>query len=103
MPRSDDEIERLATRYDTTDTTTLEGEEVELEPARDVMVSRSIRFDRQTMDRLRAAAAQREVGVTQLMRQWLVDRLDVEESGVGREQIAEELERLARQVRAAAG
>ena len=103
MPASRDEIERMAARYDTTDTTEIDGDEITVEPAREVMVSRSIRFARETMDRLRAAAGRRGVGVTQLMRQWLVDRLEVEESGTGREQIAEELERLARQVRAAAG
>jgi hypothetical protein len=91
----------LAAFYDRHDLTELPpGEPVDVEPARHPMVSHSIRFDRETMRRLRTMAAARGVGVTQLMREWILDRLAAEEGGRPREDIAAELERLARALRA---
>jgi predicted transcriptional regulator len=66
------------------------------------MVSRSVRFDRATVERLRAVADTRGVGITQMMRQWILDRLEAEEHGRRQDEIAGELERLARQLRATA-
>lgn len=91
----------LAAFYDHHDLTELPpGEPVDVEPARRPMVSRSVRFDLDTMRRLRTMAERRGVGVTQIMREWILDRLAAEESGRHREDIAAELERLARALRA---
>ena len=38
----------------------------------------AVRFDARTMERLRAAAEVRGVGYTQLLRSWVMERLDVE-------------------------
>jgi hypothetical protein len=95
----------LAAFYDRHDLTELPpGEPVEVAPARRPMVSRSVRLDLQVMRRLEAAADRRGVGVTQLMREWVLDRLAAEERGGRRgEDIAAELERLARELRGSAG
>lgn len=95
--------EELARFYDEHDLTALHpGEHVEARAVREPMVSRSVRFDRETMRRLRAVAARRGLGVTRLMREWIVDRLEVEETGRHRSDIAAELERLARELRTSA-
>jgi len=73
-------IEAAAEFYDRTDTTTLPGEEVVVEPARAPMVSRSVRFDLATMRRLRNAADRHGAGVTQLMRQWVEECLAYDET-----------------------
>jgi CopG antitoxin of type II toxin-antitoxin system len=98
-------LAELAAFYDRHDLTELPpGEPVEVEPARRPMVSRSLRLDLQVMRRLEAVAVRRGVGVTQLMREWVLDRLAAEERGGGRgESIAAELERLARELRGSAG
>jgi hypothetical protein len=95
--------QELAAFYDDVDLTTLEpGEPVAMDTSREPMISRSVRFDRATVDRLRAAAEARGVGVTQMMRQWILDRLEAEEHGRRQDEIAGELERLARRLRATA-
>ncbi|MGI8536024.1 MAG: CopG family antitoxin [Mycobacteriales bacterium] len=80
-----------------------EEDEVPLERRRPVKSSFTVstRLDAATVSSLRAAAQARGVGVTQLMRQWLKERLETEHTSADREQIAAELERLAKQVRAA--
>jgi hypothetical protein len=95
--------QELAEFYDNTDLTSLEpGEPVAVDTSREPMVSRSVRFDRATVERLRAVADTRGVGITQMMRQWILDRLEAEEHGRRQDEIAGELERLARQLRATA-
>lgn len=95
--------QELAEFYDNTDLTSLEpGEPVAVDTSREPMVSRSVRFDRATVERLRAIADTRGVGITQMMRQWILDRLEAEEHGRRQDEIAGELERLARQLRATA-
>lgn len=78
-------------------------DEVPLEGRRPVKSSFTVstRLDAATVSSLRAAAQVRGVGVTQLMRQWLQERLETEHASADREQIAAELERLAKQVRSA--
>lgn len=71
-------IQQIAEFYDTTDTTTLDSVEVELEPSRAPMVSRSVRMARSDMDALRVLAKARNAGVTALMRQWVLERLALE-------------------------
>src|SRR5512143_4207094 len=100
-PSAGASAEELAAFYDGHDLSALDpGERVDAAPVREPMVSRSVRFDRETMQRLRAVAALRGTGVTQLMREWIVDRLEAEETGRRRSEIAAELERLARELRA---
>ena len=100
-PRSGASPQELAEFYDDVDLTSLEpGEPVALDTSTEPMISRSVRFDRTTVDRLRAVADTRGVGVTQMMRQWIIDRLEAEEHGRRQDEIAGELERLARRLRA---
>jgi hypothetical protein len=95
--------QELAEFYDNVDLTSLEpGEPVASDNSREPMISRSVRFDRATVDRLRAVADTRGLGITQMMRQWILDRLEAEEHGRRQDEIAGELERLARRLRATA-
>ncbi|GLX10677.1 CopG family antitoxin [Microbispora sp. NBRC 16548] len=73
-------MEQLAEFYDTADTTELEGEDVEIEPTSRAMVSRSVRLSRETMNAIRKIADERNVGVTQLMREWILERLTEEQA-----------------------
>ena len=73
-----DSDEDAAEWFDTHDTSDLPGEPVELEPAIAPMVSYSIRFDRDTIEQLRAVAAARGLPATALMRDWVSERLAVE-------------------------
>lgn len=63
------------------------------------MVSRSVRFPRQTMDRLHEVARARGVGVTQLIREWTEERLEAGGELNDRVLLADELERAARLLR----
>ncbi|MGH3829876.1 MAG: hypothetical protein ACRDRS_05395 [Pseudonocardiaceae bacterium] len=63
------------------------------------MVSLSVRFPRNTMDRLREAARVRGVGVTQLIREWTEERLAAGGDLSDRALLADELERAARLLR----
>lgn len=76
--RDDDRIENLAAFYEQTDTSRLDGDDVPIRPAKTPMVSRSIRFERDTMKELRARADEAGIGVTQLIRSWVLERLDDE-------------------------
>jgi hypothetical protein len=98
-------LAELAAFYDRHDLTEFPlGEPVEVGPAKRPMVSRSVRLDLRDMRRLEAAAERRGLGVTQLMREWVLDRLAAEERGGQRaESIATELERLARELRGTSG
>jgi hypothetical protein len=69
------DIRQLAEFFDAHSTADLPGEDVEVEPAREPMVSRSIRIEYKTMLMIRKIATDRHVGVTQLMRQWILERL----------------------------
>jgi hypothetical protein len=100
---SEDEIERLAEHYEQ-----VGDEEVLLEWERgepvmidvgEPMVSRSVRFPRHTMDRLREVARVRGIGVTQLIREWTEERLDAGGDLNDRALLADELERAARLLR----
>ena len=81
-----DDIEALADYYDQTDASDLlDREEVEIEADSDLKVSYSIRFDRPTIERIRAIAAAQGLGVTTLMRHWVEDRLGEAERPAGEE------------------
>lgn len=72
-----------------------------IEPVRAAAgASRFVPFSPDTSQRLHALADAQGVGVGQLMRQWILDRLEAEEHGRRQEQIAVELEQLARRLRA---
>lgn len=79
VPPEFSSLEEAAAWYDTHDTSELPGETVDVEPAPVPTVSRSVRFDLDTMGRLRRVAVDRGVEVTQLMRQWIEERLAEEE------------------------
>lgn len=51
-------------------------------------MSYSVRFSRVVIGELRAAAEQRGVGVTQLMREWIEQRLAEEQARAGQEHVA---------------
>lgn len=100
---SEDEIERLAEHYEgRADEDILveweRGTPVTIEVG-EPMVSRSVRFPRQTMDRLHAVASARGVGVTQLIREWTEERLAAGGELNDRVLLADELERAARLLR----
>jgi hypothetical protein len=57
-------------------------------------VTSSMRLDRDTMARLRSAADRHGVGVTQLMRVWVLQRLAEDEAAAG----SDDLSRLVREV-----
>jgi hypothetical protein len=89
--------EEAAQWFDTHDTSELWDDPVQPEPTRNPMVSHSIRFDRPTIDRIRAVADARGVGVTSLMRQWVIEKLEentAQSQGVEAE-IITEIRRLA--------
>jgi|SRR5918998_1399814 hypothetical protein len=99
----DDEIERLAEHYEQLGDEDLlvewdRGEPVTIDVG-EPMVSRSVRFPRQTMDRLREVARVRGIGVTQLIREWTEERLDAGGDLNDRALLADELERAARLLR----
>lgn len=100
---SESEIKRLAERYER-----LSDEDVLIEWERgepvtinvgEPMVSRSVRFPRHTMDRLREVARMRGIGVTQLIREWTEERLEAGGDLTDRALLADELERAARLLR----
>jgi hypothetical protein len=62
--------------------------------------SRFIPFSADTTQRLHDLADAQGIGVGQLIRQWILDRLEAEEHGRRQDEIAAELERLARRIRA---
>jgi argininosuccinate synthase len=99
----EDEIERLVEHYEQ-----LGDEEVLVEWERgepvtidvgEPMVSRSVRFPRHTMDRLREVARARGIGVTQLIREWTEERLEAGGNLNDRALLADELERAAQLLR----
>lgn len=103
---SEDEIGRLAEHYEQ-----LGDEDILAEWERGVavtievgepMVSRSVRFPRQTMDRLHEVARTRGIGVTQLIREWTEERLQAGGELNDRALLADELERAARLLRGTA-
>jgi hypothetical protein len=100
---SKDEIERLTEHYGQLgDEDVLveweRGEPVTIDVG-EPMVSRSVRFPRQTMDRLREVARVRGIGVTQLIREWTEERLAADGDLNDRALLADELERAARLLR----
>jgi predicted DNA binding CopG/RHH family protein len=76
------EIDELRSHYDTVDMTEsierARPDDRTISP-QEVMVSTSIRLPRSVMQRVRERAAEAGVPTTTLMRQWLVDRLEVGE------------------------
>jgi predicted DNA-binding protein len=99
----EDEIERLAEHYEQLgDEDVLveweRGEPVTIDVG-EPMVSRSVRFPRHTMDRLREVASVRGIGVTQLIREWTEERLEAGGNLNDRALLADELERAARFLR----
>jgi hypothetical protein len=82
--------EEEAEFWDTTDITTIdpsELEEVEIEVSTPLSVSFAVRLDPPTVAALRATADRRGLGVTQLVRSWILERLAIEAPGgsTGRE------------------
>jgi aryl-alcohol dehydrogenase-like predicted oxidoreductase len=54
-------------------------EQTELErPPRPLSATFAVRFDRETIERLRAIARRQGIGPTQLVRQWVLERLHIE-------------------------
>jgi hypothetical protein len=100
---TEDEIERLSQHYEKLDDEDLRGEWERGEPVtidvREPMVSRSVRFSRQTMDRLHDMARARGIGTTQLIREWTEERLRAGGQLDDRAILADELERAARLLR----
>lgn len=102
-PTDDDDAERDVAHYEQLGDAELLaewelGEHVVIDPS-GPMVSRSVRFSRQTMDRLREVAEARGVGVTQLIREWTEERLTAYGDLSDRSLLADELERAARMLR----
>ncbi len=100
---SEGEIERLTEHYEqiSDEDVLLEwerGEPVTIDVG-EPMVSRSVRFPRHTMDRLREVAHARGIGVTQLIREWTEERLEAGGDLNDRALLADELERAARLLR----
>ncbi|MGH3766133.1 MAG: hypothetical protein ACRDS0_06030 [Pseudonocardiaceae bacterium] len=100
---SEDEVERLTEHYEQLgDEDVLveweRGEPVTIDVG-EPMVSRSVRFPRHTMDRLREVARVRGVGVTQLIREWTEERLEAGGDLNDRALLADELERAAQLLR----
>ncbi|HEU0088852.1 MAG TPA: hypothetical protein VFQ77_14600 [Pseudonocardiaceae bacterium] len=100
---SKDEIERLSEHYEKLDDEEILAEWERSEPATinvgEPMVSRSVRFPRHTMERLREVARARGIGVTQLIREWTEERLAAGGDLNDRVLLADELERAARLLR----
>ena len=99
----DDAIERLVEHYEQLDDEDLlveweRGEPVTID-VDEPMVSRSVRFPRHTMERLREVARVRGIGVTQLIREWTEERLEAGGDLNDRALLADELERAARLLR----
>lgn len=99
----EDAIERLAEHYEQLDDEDLlveweRGEPVTIDVS-EPMVSRSVRFPRHTMERLREVARVRGIGVTQLIREWTEERLEAGGDLNDRALLADELERAARLLR----
>ncbi|HET9254050.1 MAG TPA: CopG family antitoxin [Pseudonocardiaceae bacterium] len=99
----EDRIERLAAHYEQADDEDLlveweRGEPVTIDVG-EPMVSRSVRFPRHTMERLREVARARGIGVTQLIREWTEERLEAGGNLTDRALLADELERAARLLR----
>jgi hypothetical protein len=70
--------------WDTTDVTTIdpsELEEVTIDVAAPLSVSFAVRLDAATVAALREVAERRGLGVTQLVRSWILERLAIERSG----------------------
>lgn len=99
----DDAIERLVEHYEQADDEDLLVEWERGEPVTtdvgEPMVSRSVRFPRHTMERLREVARVRGIGVTQLIREWTEERLEAGGDLNDRALLADELERAARLLR----
>jgi argininosuccinate synthase len=103
---SEGEIKQLAEHYERLDDEDLlveweRGEPVTIDVG-EPMVSRSVRFPRQTMDRLHEVARARGIGVTQLIREWTEERLAAGGDLNDRAVLADELERAARLLRESA-
>ena len=104
--KADAEIDELSDHYEQAGDEELlaeweRGEKVSIE-VREPMVSRSVRFSRSTMERLREAADARGIGVTQLIREWTEQRLAAGGELDDRVVLADELERAARLLRESA-
>ncbi len=99
----DNEFEHLSEHYERLDDEDVlveweRGEPVRIDVA-EPMVSRSVRFPRQTMDRLHEVARARGIGVTQLIREWTEERLAAGGDLNDRALLADALERAAQLLR----
>lgn len=100
---SEDDLDHLSDHYERLDDEDAlveweRGEPVRLDVA-EPMVSRSVRFSRQTMDRLHEVARARGIGVTQLIREWTEERLAAGGDLNDRALLADALERAAQLLR----
>ena len=94
-------IERLAEHYDThSQAEAVDRGTLVTEPTPDPMIVLSVWVPRAAAQRLRQAAARHQTKPTELIREWLLDRLEADEHASGREQLAAELEQFARRLRA---
>lgn len=100
---SEDEVESLAEHYERLGDADIVAEWERGKPVTidvgEPMVSRSVRFPRQTMDRLHEVARARGIGVTQLIREWTEERLEAGGDLSDRTLLADELERAAQLLR----
>lgn len=79
-PAAPEELAAIADWYDTHSAAEDDAGWIEVEPATDPTVVRSVRLRRSTLERLSQAASARGVGPTELMRAWIEERLDAEAS-----------------------
>lgn len=79
MPRFGSEAEEAAW-WDKTDTAGLrdDGKRVKLRVERPLKLTFALRLEPATVDELRRIAKRRGIGVTQLVRSWIGERLDAE-------------------------
>lgn len=96
-------LEDEARFWDETSVDELEGEleEVEVDrPSRPLSETFAVRLDKATVAAIRRLAARRDVGPTQLVRRWIRQAVEREESNADEEfDVASQLEELARQLR----
>lgn len=67
--------DRLANFYDHVDTSTLDSEEVEIEPSANPRSSQVVSFAREDMRELRRVAGEHGMPVGDLIRRWVLERL----------------------------
>lgn len=74
-------LDKLRERYENTDMSpALDTATMDEQVTDDILVSTSIRLPKPLLDRVRDRAAEAGIPATTLMRQWIVDRIDDQQS-----------------------